>query len=65
MHLGLKPHACRQCEAAFADARNLKKHVATVHLGLKPHECEWCVAAYKSSSSLKAHMASAHPDVVG
>jgi KRAB domain-containing zinc finger protein len=63
VHLGLKPHACSLCEAAFPSVSHLKSHLSLVHLGLKPYECEWCVAAYASSSSLKAHMASAHPDV--
>jgi uncharacterized Zn-finger protein len=64
VHLGLKPHACSQCEATFARADQLKQHLSSVHLGLKPFECEWCVAAYASSAGLKAHMASAHPEVL-
>ena len=62
-HLGLKPHACSQCVAAFADANKLRLHISAVHLGLKPFECEWCEAAYTGGSSLKAHMAVAHPEV--
>ena len=34
VHLGLKPHACSQCEAVFTEADKLRRHVSAVHLGL-------------------------------
>ena len=63
VHLGLKLHACSQCEAVFSTAGGLKVHMSAVHLGLKPFECEWCEAAYTRGEGLKAHMAAAHPEV--
>jgi hypothetical protein len=60
VHLGLKPHACRHCDATFTESGSLKRHLSSVHLGLKPHECEWCEAAYTRLQNLKAHMAAAH-----
>ena len=35
IHLGLKPYACKFCNAAFASSGTLVGHVRAVHRGIK------------------------------
>ena len=35
IHLGLKPHVCKHCNAGFASSGTLMGHIRAVHRGIK------------------------------
>ena len=44
-HIGEKPHKCNQCEKAFSDNGNLRRHLKT-YSDERPYKCSQCDKAF-------------------
>jgi uncharacterized C2H2 Zn-finger protein len=60
VHEKRKDHACPQCDAAFAEAKDLSRHVRTVHEQRRDHACPQCDAAFGVAGSLRTHVRAVH-----
>jgi uncharacterized C2H2 Zn-finger protein len=60
VHEQRRDHACPQCDAAFGQASNLRKHVRVVHEQRRDHACPQCDAAFGEASSLSRHVRTVH-----
>merc|ERR1711971_1058702 len=59
VHLGLRPHLCKECGATFAEAWLLRRHVNSQHSTEAPKfSCPYtgCTATYTTNRSVKMHM---------
>ena len=52
---GIKSHKCYQCDYAFSQAGNLRKHLKT-HTGEKSNKCSQCDFASFEAGDLRRHM---------
>ena len=55
MVVGEKPFKCKNCNKAFAQRANLKKH-EMLHLGIRPHGCPVCSKTYSQYANMKKHI---------
>lgn len=57
-HSAVKDHQCDQCERAYCDRFQLRRHIEIVHKGLRLFSCTMCDTKNKFTSrkSLKQHM---------
>jgi len=60
VHEQHRDHACPQCDAAFGEARNLRRHVRTVHEQRREHACPQCDAAFEEAGTLRKHVRTVH-----
>ena len=57
---GIKSNKCYQCDYAFSQAGNLRKHLKT-HTGEKSNKCNQCNYACVQASNLRAHLKTHRP----
>ena len=55
VHLGLKPHLCELCPAAFATKSTLNKHRLS-HTNERNFKCQFCEKAFHTKGNLETHI---------
>jgi len=55
VHLGLKPHLCELCPAAFSTKSALTKHKLS-HTNERNFPCQFCEKAFHTKSNLETHI---------
>merc|ERR1712062_447155 len=55
-HLGLKLHACPQCEKCFAQKSYVSQHVAAVYENKRSHLCTLCHKTFQHRGTLNSHI---------
>ena len=60
VHEERRDHACPQCDAAFGQAGDLRKHVRAVHEQRRDHACPHCNAAFGRADTLRRHLRTVH-----
>ena len=55
VHLGVKPHLCELCPAAFATKSTLNKHRLS-HTDERNYKCQFCEKAFHTKGNLETHI---------
>ena len=57
--MSIKSNKCNQCDSAFSEASNLRRHLKT-HSGEKSNKCNQCDYASSRADSLRTHLKRHH-----
>ncbi|XP_077109352.1 uncharacterized protein LOC143765974 isoform X2 [Ranitomeya variabilis] len=58
VHLGIKPHKCRECAMAYRTPADLLRHTRSVHDLEKPFQCCYCDYSSVEATRMKIHIRS-------
>ncbi|XP_063815005.1 zinc finger protein 845-like isoform X2 [Pseudophryne corroboree] len=58
VHLGIRPHKCKECDMAYGTAADLLRHTRSAHTLEKPFRCCYCDYASVEANRMKVHIRS-------